>query len=105
MGGLRWTDYNRPLTPEDEVYVLDISMLKGGDIILTSSPWKAESFVILTATGGDFSHAILVLEPPDAMESANAGVAKYRLDRFCVRSLDNILVRRVKQLTRSTRRR
>jgi hypothetical protein len=96
MSGSRWADYNRPLTPEDEVYVLDISMLKIGDIILTSSPGNAESAIIRAATGGDFSHAILVLAPPDAMESANAGVVEYRLDRFCVRSPDNILVRRVK---------
>jgi hypothetical protein len=96
MSGLGWTGYNGPLTPEDEVYVLDISKLKVGDIILTSSPWKAESFVIRGVTGGSFSHAILVLEPPDAMESANAGVVGYRLDRFCVRSPNNILVRRVK---------
>jgi hypothetical protein len=84
------------LGPEDEVYVLDISKLRTGDVILTASPGQIESIAIRLFTWAHFSHALLVTRPPDAMESADGGVIRFRLDRMCVRNPDSIAVLRVK---------
>lgn len=81
----------------DTVYMLDISKLQAGDVILTKSPGHWESRFIRFFTLGKFSHALMMVEPPNAMESADYGVIRFRSDRMAVRSPDNIRVLRAKE--------
>jgi hypothetical protein len=76
-------------------YLLDVQALRPGDIILTSSPGQPVSEIIRAVTNSNYSHAILVLNPPYAIESSDFGVVKFRLDRFAVREPQNITVLRV----------
>jgi len=81
--------------PED-CFPIDTSVLAPGDIVLTASPGQPVSEIIRALTNSDFSHAILVLDLPYAVESSDYGVVKFRLDRFAVRELRNIAIRRLR---------
>jgi len=79
-----------------DCYVLNDKALRVGDVILTASPKHAMSEMIQLLTSSSYSHAILVLNPPYAIESSDYGVVKFRLDRFAVRAPANIAVRRLR---------
>ena len=51
-------------------------------MLLTRAPGQAISKLIQSVTFSTFSHAILILEPPWAIESTKYGVVKFRLDRM-----------------------
>lgn len=78
------------------LYVLDLSALLPGDVVLTASPGQFESEFIRIATRADFSHAILVVDLPNAMEAADVGVERFRLDNRAAQEPENIRVLRVK---------
>jgi hypothetical protein len=79
-----------------DCYLLDVQALRVGDVVLTSSPGQPVSELIRAVTKADYSHAILVLDPPYAIESSDYGVVKFRLDRFAVREPRNIALRRMR---------
>ena len=57
----------------ESVFALDASKLRPGDVILTSSPGQFGSNIIRLATGGDYSHAVLVVRPPTAWNQRTMG--------------------------------
>lgn len=80
-------------TPPD-CYMFRMDALQRGNVILTTRPDDQISRFIGTVTDSNYSHALMVLKPPYAVESAKYGVVKFRLDRFAVRSPDNVTVLR-----------
>ena len=77
------------------IYKLNLSAIQIGDIILTATP-GTQSRLIRAVTGGDYSHAILVVKHPNGIESSDFGVVRFRLDRFAIRNKQNIKVLRLK---------
>lgn len=82
------------LPRDTEVYVLDMTAIRTGDVILTASPGQTTSDFIRLVTDGRHSHAILAVQPPNALESADYGVIRFRLDRLAVRDPRNAVVLR-----------
>ena len=78
-------------------YKLNLDRLRPGDVILTRSPGQPVSEAIRLSTGAEFSHAILVLALPYALESAKHGVIKFQIDRMAMTSPENVLVLRLKR--------
>lgn len=79
----------------EALFKLNLSLLQPGDVILTATP-DYQSRIIRAVTGGDFSHAILVVKHPNAVEASDFGVVQFRLDRFVARDRKNVRVLRVK---------
>ena len=62
------------------VYVIDVSKLKPGDVLLmrnaetSSTKGGFQSSAIAKATGGNYSHAMLCTVPPTLIEAVGHGV-------------------------------
>ncbi len=82
------------------VYVIDVSKLKSGDVLLTrnaeTSSTKAgfQSSVITKATRGTYSHAMLCTVPPTFIEAVGHGVSNVSAQRCFVHDLKNVRVLR-----------
>jgi hypothetical protein len=81
---------------EMEFYALRTDKLCAGDVILTSSPGVKSSELIRFLARAKVSHAILVLDPPFAIEASDYGVIRFIMDRFAARDRRNVHVRRLK---------
>ena len=75
-------------------FALDASKLRVGDVILSTNPDSLVSASIRAVTGSSYSHAILCVNPPYCVESADFGVVRFRIDRFLIRDPSNIKVLR-----------
>ena len=82
------------------VYVIDVSKLKPGDVLLTrnaeASSMKAgfQSSAIAKATRGTYSHAMLCTVPPTFIEAVGHGVSNVSAQRCFVHDLKNVRVLR-----------
>lgn len=83
--------------PRSRAYKLNMDILRPGDVVLTRSPGQPVSEAIRLVTGADFSHAILVLALPYALESAKYGVTKFQVDRMALISPENATLLRLKR--------
>jgi uncharacterized protein YycO len=78
------------------VYVIDLSKLKPGDVLLTrnaeTSSMKAgfQSSAIAKATRGTYSHAMLCTVPPTFIEAVGRGVSNVSAQRCFVHDLNNV---------------
>jgi hypothetical protein len=78
------------------VYVVDLSKLMPGDVLLTrnaettSSREKLQSTVISKATRGDFSHAMLCTRPPTFIEAVGHGVSNISAQISFAHDLKNV---------------
>jgi hypothetical protein len=82
------------------VYVIDLSKLKSGDVLLTrnseASSKKAglQSSAIAKATRGTYSHAMLCTVPPTFIEAVSHGVSNVSAQRCFIHDLKNVRVLR-----------
>jgi hypothetical protein len=82
------------------VYVIDVSKLRPGDVLLTrnaeTSSMKEgyQSSAIALATGGNYSHAMLCTVPPTLIEAVGHGVSNLTAQRCFVHDLKNVRVLR-----------
>lgn len=70
-----------------------IDMFRRGDILLVRSN-KIQSKLIRTATGGEFSHAMICVDPPTMIEAVPGHVRNITLARCYVEDVKNICVLR-----------
>ena len=82
------------------VYVIELSKLRPGDILLTrnaetaSAKVKIQSSAIIKATRGVYSHAMLCTVPPTFIEAIGHGVSNISAQRCFVHDLKNVRVLR-----------
>lgn len=78
------------------VYVIDLSKLKPGDVLLTRNAETAstkagiKSSAIAKATGGSYSHAMLCTVPPTFIEAVGHGVSNISAQRCFAHDLKNV---------------
>ncbi len=80
--------------PASVVHKVDVELLRAGDVLLTRSPGQPASELIQKVTGSLFSHAILILDPPYAIESTRYGVVRFQIDRLVFNNSSNGLLLR-----------
>ena len=82
------------------VFLPDVSQLRAGDIVLTSSVesrdahTRALSKRICDATGSRYSHVLICTSPPTLAEANSSGVSSLTLGNCFVHALENIRVLR-----------
>lgn len=79
-----------------QVFKIDVAKLRSGDVLLTrnvettSSKGRLKADVIMKATGGNFSHALLCTVPPTFIEAIGHGVSNLTALRCFVHDLKNV---------------
>jgi uncharacterized protein YycO len=82
------------------VYVIEVSKLMPGDVLLTRSAEASsmkdrfQSNAIARVTGGNYSHAMLCTVPPTLIEALGPGVSNVTAQRCFIHNLKNIRVLR-----------
>ncbi|MGB7101378.1 MAG: hypothetical protein WBD95_21750 [Xanthobacteraceae bacterium] len=78
------------------VFKPDLTKLKSGDVLLTrnvetvSSRNKIQSDLVMKATGGNFSHALLCTKPPTFIEAIGQGVSNISVQNCFAHDLKNV---------------
>ena len=88
------TNSQADCVPVGTLHKLRLDLIRPGDVLLTRSPGQATSKIVQCVTSSPFSHAILVLDLPWAIESTKYGVVKFRLDRMAFKNPANGCLRR-----------
>ncbi|MEY9401982.1 hypothetical protein ABIF66_001789 [Bradyrhizobium japonicum] len=78
-------------------WVLRTDSLAPGDIVATRTPGSFISGAIRLATGHDFSHVLIVVRPPIAVESGDFGVVRLSLNRHAILDKNNVRVFRYRE--------
>ncbi|MCK1309979.1 MULTISPECIES: hypothetical protein [unclassified Bradyrhizobium] len=73
-------------------WIFRADRLAPGDIVATRTPGSLISGAIRLATGHDFSHVLIVVRPPIAVESGDFGVVRLSLDRHAILDKNNVRV-------------
>jgi uncharacterized protein YycO len=77
-------------------FVFDATLLKAGDILLSTVPRDPISFVIRKRTASDFSHAAICTDPPNFIEAVSAGTRPFTILRIAVRDKQYVRVLRLR---------